>query len=124
MKRTDFWSSWGVLKDILEDLGGLGGHSCGQCACARAEKRTFHQAHMHTCRKNHLLGASGAVLGRSWRGLGEVWGGLGAILGRHFQQSMFGLIIYRFGSPKSAAKGGILGTKMVPKLIPKRGRNL
>ena len=57
-------------------------------------------------------------------GPGEVLGGLVAILRRHLEQSSFDRFFGRFWSPKGCPKGGILGAKMAPKSIPKRGRNL
>ena len=55
-------------------------------------------------------------------------GGLGAVLGRSWgdmlSSPIFDRFLDRFWSPKGCPKGGILGAKMAPKSIPKRGRNL
>ena len=82
-----------------------------------------------------VLGASWGALGGSWGRLGALLGGLGellrgswAVLGRSWCDFWSSPISYRFfdrfWSRKGCQKGGVLGAKMEPKSIPKRGRNL
>ena len=92
-----------------------------------------------------ILGPSWPILGRSWGLLGPSWailGGLGggpgsswAVLGRSWSDfwsgpifdhvfNRFYFFFGRFWSPKGCPRGGILGAKMEPKSMPKRGRNL
>ena len=64
-----------------------------------------------------ILGGSGAVLARSWSDF----------LNSPISDPSFYRFFCGFGpfwSPTGSQKGAILGAKMVPKSIPKRGRNL
>ena len=62
-----------------------------------------------------------------WGALGGVLGGSGAVLGRSWadmkSDRIFDDFLTRFRSPKGCPKGGLLRAEMVPKSIPKRGRN-
>ena len=71
-----------------------------------------------------LLGLSWEPLGACWGDLGPSWGEIGWSWGDFWVTSIFDYFLERFWEQKGCPKGGILGAKMDPKLIPKRGRNL